>query len=184
MKSECILVELKELSSQNDISKKELMDILEKYASSISIYDLMIASTHLRQESEFVQTNYREKFLEIYINSFIMRIKEVLSNENYEHKAIIDKIAYDESFTRLERTFEKEKLTIHKDDKFPLIYVITALYATFILEEPIHHVGSEYPGSLKIEEVNGEFFCPVKDKQKDNIDAVCHLCIAKQTPDI
>lgn len=78
----------------------------------------------------------------------------------------------------------KEKLTIHKDDKFPLIYMINALYATFILEEPIHHVRSEYPRSLKIEEINGEFFYPFKDKQKDNINAVGHFCIAKQTPNI
>lgn len=35
-----------------------------------------------------------------------------------------------------------------------------------------------------MEERNGEFFCPVKDKQKDNINAICHLCLAEQTPNI
>ena len=71
-----------------------------------------------------------------------------------------------------------------KDDKFPLIYVITALYTTFILEEPIHPVGSEFPGNLSVEEIDGEYFCPVKDNQKDNPNAICHLCLAEQTPDI
>ena len=84
----------------------------------------------------------------------------------------------------LKRTFEKEKLSNEDDDKFPLIYVITALYTTFILEEPIHPVGSEFPGNLKVEEKNGTFLCPVKDHQKDNINAICHLCLAEQTPNI
>ena len=62
--------------------------------------------------------------------------------------------------------------------------MITALYTTFILEEPIHPVGSEFPGNLKVEKRNGKYLCPVKDNQKDNENAVCHLCLAEQTPDI
>lgn len=112
-----------------------------------------------------------------------MRMKEVLENDSYED-GVIDKNAYDESFPMLERTFEKERLSNNDDDKFPLIYVITALYTTFILEEPIHPVGSEFPGHLKVEERNGTFLCPVKDNQKDNVNAICHLCLAEQTPDI
>ena len=184
MEIEYILVELKELSSQDNITKKELIEIFKKYAISISVYDTMIACEHMRIDGEFVQANYREKFFEIYIKSFILRMKEVRLNENYEREAIIDKTAFVESFPRLKQTFEKEKSTIHKDDKFPLIYAITVLYTTFILEEPVHPVGSEYPGNLKIEERDGKFYCPVKENQKDNINVVCHLCLAEQTPDI
>ena len=184
MKSKCILDEFEELSLKKNITKEELMIILKKYASKISVHDLMIASAHLRKEAEYVQANYREKFLEIYNRSFIMSTKDILENEDYNHKSIIDKKAFEKSFPRFKRTFEKEKMTIHNDDKFPLIYVVNTAYVTFILEEPVHLVGSEYPGGLKIEEINGEYFCPVKDSQKDNINAVCHLCVARQTPDI
>ncbi len=184
MDPEDILDELKGLSSQKDIAKKELMAILKEYAHIISVYDLMMATAYMRKDGEFVHANYREKYLEIYIKYFIMRMKEVLEKEDYDHDTIIDKKAFDESFPMLERTFEKERLTASKDDKFPLIYVITSLYTTFILEEPIHPVGSEFPGSLKVEEKNGVFFCPVKDNQKDNVNAICHLCLAEQTPDI
>lgn len=184
MESECILVELKELSSHEKIAKKELMNLLKKYASIISVYDLMMATAHMRKDGEYVHANYREKYLKVYIKYFIMRMKEVLEKEDYDYNTNIDKKSFDNSFPMLERTFEKERLTASKEDKFPLIYVITALYTTFILEEPIHPVGSEFPGSLKVEEKNGEFFCPVKDNQKDNSNAICHLCLAEQTPDI
>lgn len=181
MEAEDILIDLKKLSPQQEIRTTELMEILKEYARIISVYDLMLASAHMRKDGEFVQANYREKYLEIYIKYFIMRMKEVLENESYNKKTI-DKKAFDESFPMLERTFEIEKIS--DDGKFPLIYVITSLYTTFILEEPIHPVGSEFPGSLKVEEKNGEFFCPVKDNQKDNPNAICHLCLAEQTPDI
>lgn len=181
MEAEDILIELEKLSPQSEITQAELMEILKKYAATISVYDLMLASARMRKDGEFVHASYREKYLEIYIKYFIMRMKEVLNYEDYDDSAI-DREAFDESFPMLERTFETEG--IGEDDKFPLIYVITALYTTFILEEPIHPVGSEFPGSLKVEERNGIYLCPVKENQKDNPNAVCHLCIAEQTPDI
>lgn len=181
MEPEDIIIELKELSLKNAVTQDELMDILKKYAGIISVYDLMLASARMRKDGEFVHANYREKYLEIYIKYFLMRMKEVLHYEDYDDSAI-DKTAFDESFPMLERTFEKERMA--EDDKFPLIYVITALYTTFILKEPIHPVGSEFPGSLKVEERNGTYLCPVKENQKDNANAICHLCLAEQTPDI
>jgi uncharacterized protein (UPF0305 family) len=184
MKPEDILIELKELSSKENIEKKELMVILKKYAAEISVYDLMLATSYIRKDGEFVHANYREKYLKVYVKYFIMRMKEVLQKEDYDHDTVIDKTSFDESFPMLERTFEKERISASDDDKFPLIYVITSLYTTFILEEPIHPVGTEFPGSLKVEEINGVYLCPVKDNQKDNVNAICHLCLAEQTPDI
>ena len=178
MQAEDILMELEELSPQEEIKKSEIMEILKKYARIISVNDLMLATAHMRKDGEYIHEKYREKYLKIYIKYFIMRMKEVKENDDYVD-ATIDKTAFDESFPMLERTFEKERLSSSKDDKFPLIYVITALYTTFILEEPIHPVGS-----LFVEEVDGTYYCPVKENQKDNVNAICHLCLAEQTPDI
>ena len=183
MEAEDILIELKELTHQNEITKNDLIKILKKYASIISVYDLMMAAAHIRKDGEYIQPQYREKYLEIYVKYFIMRMKEVLESEKNSNSPI-DKHNFVDSFYLLEKTFENEKISNDKDDKFPLIYVITALYTTFILEEPIHPVGSEFPGSLKVEEIKGEYFCPVKDNQKDNPNAICHLCLAEQTPAI
>ena len=183
MEAEDILIELKKLSQNKEIKKSEIMEILKKYARIISVNDMMLATAYMRKDGEYIHEKYREKYLKIYIKYFILRMKEVKEKEDYVDTSI-DKTAFDESFPMLERTFEKERLSNSKDDKFPLIYVITALYTTFILEEPIHPVGSEFPGSLFVEEIDGEYFCPVKENQKDNVNAICHLCLAEQTPDI
>ena len=31
---------------------------------------------------------------------------------------------------------------------------------------------------------NNTYYCPVKDNQKENPNAICHLCLAEQTPNI
>lgn len=186
MKAEDILTELKEISSNDIITKNELMVILKKYARIISVNDLMLATARMREDGKYVQAQYREKYLKVYIKYFILRMREVINNNN-DMKSSIDKDTLDESFYLLESTFERERDTKYigdGEDKFPLIYVITSLYTTFVLEEPIHPVGSEFPGNLEVEERNGTFYCPVKDNQKDNDNAICHLCLAEQTPDI
>ena len=183
MNPEEILVELRNLSKQDEITKSQLLEILKKYARTITVYDLMRTSERMRQEGEYLDEDYREQFLEIYIKNFILRITELVALEDYEDKAI-DKESFDETFPILERMFEKEELPGFEGDKFPLFYVIISLYVTYITEEPIHHVGSEFPGNLKVEERNGEYLCPVKEKHMDNVNATCHYCIAKQNPDI
>ena len=184
MQAEDIIPELKKLSKKDEVTQDELLEILKKYARIISAYDLMIATARMRKDGEYVHAQYRDKYLKIYIKYFIMRMKEISENTT-RYTSTIDMEKFTNSFPLLEKTFEKERSTIYcENDKFPLIYVITSLYTTFILHEPIHPVGSEFPGSLKVEEKNGEFYCPVKDNQKDNENAICHLCLAEQTPNI
>ncbi|WP_296889114.1 DUF2115 domain-containing protein [uncultured Methanobrevibacter sp.] len=183
MKSEDILIELNKIMSNKIVTKNDLMVILKKYARIISTYELMLASARMREDGKYVQSQYREKYLEIYIKYFIMRMKEIAdNNEDMDEKIDLNKL--DDSLPLLKNTFEKENLNDDLNAKFPLIYVITSLYTTFILEEPIHPVGSEFPGNLKVTEENNTFYCPVKDNQKDNPNAICHLCLAEQTPNI
>lgn len=183
MEAKDILHEIKELIKSKIDSKNDLMIILKKYARIISAYDLMMASARIREDGKYVQSQYREKYLEIYIKYFLMRMKEVLDNEN-NLKENIDLDTLNNSYKLLEHTFDSERDEYVEGDKFPLIYVITSLYTTFILEEPIHPVGSEFPGNLKVTKKNDVFYCPVKDNQNDNPSAICHLCLAKQTPNI
>lgn len=183
MKSEDILIELKEILSNDIITKNDVMAILKKYARIISPYDLMLATARMREDGKYVQSQYREKYLEIYIRYFIMRMKEVAdNNENMADE--IDVYTLDEAYPLLVKSFDENRISDNHDDKFPLIYVITSLYTTFILEEPIHPVGSEFPGSLKVTKENNTYYCPVKDNQKENPNAICHLCLAEQTPNI
>ena len=63
-------------------------------------------------------------------------------------------------------------------------YLIMSLYTTFILEEPVHPVGTLFPGGLKVRKDKDIYYCPVKENNEENPLAVCGFCIAMQEPDM
>ena len=167
------------LKQKDYVFKKDIMSILQDLANTISVYDLMIATAMLREDGKYVQKNYRDDYFEIYIKYFIMRIKDVKEDKK-KYNEIIEKKDFSEAIDLLESQFYNKNLYKNENDKFPVIYTIISLYTTFILNEPIHPIGTPFPGNLKVKYDKGIYLCPVKDKQSENPNAVCKFCIAKQ----
>jgi len=67
MEAEDILGELKDIMQNDNVSKDDLMVILKRYAGIISPFDLMMATALMRKDGEYIQSQYREKYLKIYI---------------------------------------------------------------------------------------------------------------------
>ena len=162
---------------ENGISKMGLLDVLKKHSETISVFDLMIVTGEMMEDSKYVQENYRKKSHEVYVKHFLMRINDVKADNN-EYGGVVDKDDFIDSISRL-KSYQLEESRTSKG-KFPLIYVIISLYTTYILEEPIHPVGTPFPGSLYVEEKDGIYYCPVKDANLESPNAVCKICIAEQ----
>lgn len=162
---------------ENGISKMGLLDILKRYSETISVFDLMQITGEMMEDSKYVQKDYREKSHEVYVKHFLMRINDVKSDDN-TYVTPIDKENFIDSIARL-KSYQLEESKTFKS-KFPLIYTIISLYTTYILEEPIHPVGTPFPGSLYVEEKDGIYYCPVKDANLESPNAVCKICIAEQ----
>ena len=162
---------------EDSISNDALLQILKDYAGTVSVFDLMEINAELIEESKYVQDSYKKKSHGIYAKYFLARLNEVRANNNhYTHK--IDKDEFIDAVATLQSYEDSESLS-HKT-KFPLVYAIISVYTTFILEEPIHPVGTPFPGSLYVEKINGKYYCPVKDANVDSPNAVCKMCIAEQ----
>ena len=162
---------------ENGISKMGLLDILKRYSETISVFDLMQITGEMMEDSKYVQKDYREKSHEVYVKHFLMRINDVKSDDN-TYVTSIDKEDFIDSIARL-KSYQLEESRTFKS-KFPLLYTIISLYTTYILEEPIHPVGTPFPGSLYVEEKDGVYYCPVKDANLESPNAVCKICIAEQ----
>jgi len=161
------------------LSKKDLLIILKDEASNIHISDIMNASTFLLNEGKYVQSGYREKYLESYIKGFILRVNEIKENKNH-YEGFVD---IKELKNSLKLLNEQEKLILKQrsvESHFFKIYKSISIYTTFVIDEPIHAVGTPFPGGFEVKYENNTYICPVKDKQKDNPNAVCGFCIAKQ----
>ena len=176
-----MLKELFNLSNE-DISKESLLKILKKYSKTISIQDQMIASHLLRQENIFVQDEYRDDFLEVYIKYPLLKLKEIKENKN-NYSSKINKDKFLESLNLLKVQLNEEDIK-SRADKVYLIHMLISLYSTFILDEPIHPVGTVFPAHLTVTKEDNTYYCPVKKNNEDNPKAVCKFCIAEQTPDV
>jgi len=176
-----MILELEELNGNLTID--ELLKILKKEATNIHIADIMSACNFLIDEGKYVQPQYREKFYNAYLKGFILRIKEVKEDKNTDQN-LVNMDDLESSLSMLKEQEIKMKKDYPHDPNFSKIYQIISIYTTFILDEPIHVVGTEFPGGFKVKIEDETYYCPVKDKQKDNPDAVCGFCIAEQDPEI
>lgn len=163
------------ISSNKSVSGNSLFEILKGYSSAISVFDMMAFSSQVIEENKYVQENYREDSQKSYIESFLYRVRDI-PKDVADYSGDIDGDALKDAITTLKANHDDET----SNSQSPLIFSIASLYATFLLKEPIHPVGTPFPGSLKVEEKNGKFYCPVRDANIDTPNAVCNICLAEQ----
>ncbi|MDR3222504.1 MAG: DUF2115 domain-containing protein [Methanobrevibacter sp.] len=177
---ETIFKTFDKIEKMDKIEKATMIEIIRPLSKSVSVHDLSIATAILRKNGRYVQENYREKYLEVYIKYFIMRLKDINQDKNKYDNDYVDMDGLHESINIIKSQMKVEE-NEHRNDKFPLIYALTSLYTTYILEEPIHPVGTPFPGNLHITYEDGIFYCPVKKNNENNPKAVCKFCLAEQT---
>ena len=76
-------------SDVNGLTRQELLTLLKSEAVKIHITHIMKACNYLIDEGKYVQPNYREKFYNAYIQSFILRVKEIKKIKMFILKQLI-----------------------------------------------------------------------------------------------
>jgi uncharacterized protein (UPF0305 family) len=179
--SEDLFEELKSLKANQRIYKIDILKILKVFAKKISVFDIMESTQQFKEACKYVPDEYKRYFDEIYIKNFYMRVKDIIdNNSNYEE--YVDKKEFLETINFIKNQFNEFDDEIY-DNKFynrRIIYYLICLYTTYILDEPIHHEGSIFPGHTTIRYDNGIYLCPVKENNENNPKAVCKFCIAIQ----
>ena len=173
-----------ELDFSRKISKNDLLNVLKKEASRIHMHELMRTSAYLHQEARYIQADYRENFVKVFINGFINRFKEVIEDKK-GYNGYIDNKKLQEFLETLkaQRDIQRKELKINSQEyflKFSKITELVAIYTTFIIEASVHPVGTLFPGGFKVKLENGIYLCPAKEKNLDNPYALCKFCVSKQ----
>lgn len=174
---------LKDIDHSHDVSKQTLLNVLKCEAGNVHITDIMAAFTHLKKESIYVNAGYREEYDQAYIQSFLMRIKEIRNNKKH-YEGLVDINELQKAMKILKNQQKLAEKDHPEHMHFFKIYKLITIYTTFIMDEPVHPVGMPFPGGFKIKQEDGIYYCPVKENQKDNPGAVCGICIAEQDEDV
>jgi uncharacterized protein (UPF0305 family) len=166
-----------ELESKRRITKNELLTLIKKEAALININKIMLATAFLRMDAKYMQSPYREDYIERFSKAFFARIKNVKDDEtNYKGYVNINKLR--EFLETLNK--QLEEADNHAEQCFFNIAGIIAIYTTFIREESIHPIGTKFPGGLALKYNHGKYYCPVKEKQLKNPSALCRFCVSIQ----
>ncbi len=172
---------IEELDFSRKISKNMLLNVLKKEASKIHMHDIMLASAYIQEDAKYMQAGYREDFVETFTKAFINRFKDIREDkDNYE--GYVNNKKLQEFLEVLENQMKESR--IKQELYFLRLAKIVSIYTTFILEASIHPVGTSFPGGFKLKFENGEYLCPVKEKQLNTPGALCRFCVSKQDKNI
>ena len=165
------------VGEDDKISKDDLMVVLKEELTDVSVFDLMIISAEIIENNKYVQKSYQEKSKKIYVDSFINRVTEIRSNDTV-YNDFFNRDNFVDKLNQLKDIYKH--ISTDRKNKSPLINLVVSLYTTFVLDEPIHPIGTPFPGSLEVMMENGVYYCPVKEANIDTPNSVCRLCIAEQ----
>ena len=177
-----MLSKVKSLAIQGQTNKNELLKVLKEDARKFNLQDIVRCSLQIQQEADCIHTSYKKEYIKAEIG-FMIRIGEVKDDDLY-YNGPVD---VEELNTAIELLEEQEKMVENLEDSDPAfvrIYSIISLYTTFITDEPIHQVGTLFPGGFTVKKEGDKYTCPVKENNKDNPLAVCPFCIAEQDEEV
>ncbi len=176
------MLKVKNLTVKRQTTKNELLDALQKLSKSIELNDIVRCSLRIRKEAECIHTSYKKEYIKTEIG-LIIRIKEVKDDQlNYNGQIDVEELK-----SAVELLLEQEKTAEAMEELEPVmvkIYSIISLYTTFIKDEPIHQVGTPFPGGFIVKKEGNKYTCPVKDNNQDNPLALCPFCIAEQDEEV
>lgn len=177
-----MLNKIKSLILQGHTTQNELLKVIKEDAKKFNFNDIMRCSLEIQQQAECIHTSYKKDYIKAE-TELIIRIREV-KDDNLQYTGPVDIGEWNTAIDLLEEQEKMGEDMEEVDPAFLRIYSIISLYTTFIKEEPIHQVGTPFPGGFQVKKENDKYTCPVKKNNEDNPLAVCPFCIAEQDEEV
>ncbi len=159
------------------ITRNHLRNVIKYEAKNLHMRDIMLASSFLREDAKYMPASYREDYVERFSKAFFNRIKDI-KEDKHNYSGFVDTKELKEFLMVIDKQSTEAQGV--NERCFVRIAKIIATYTTFILEEPIHPIGTKFPGGFIIHLKNGKYLCPVKNRQLKNPSALCKFCVSVQ----
>ncbi len=172
-------------------SRGELGTILAREVSRFSMFDLQVIGGAMREEIRKLPSPYRERvggYLMDQIFGVHHRLLQNLWNSEFTHLTspvrdadLFQKFCNMVPLGCLPAESGSGRCLPHYRPRYRLFYYLIACYVMFVEESPGHPVGMPFPGPLRVENRDGIFLCPVRDKEKEVEYSICNFCPARQS---
>lgn len=172
-------------------TRGELGDAVARQVMHYSMYDLQVLGGRLVNEVAQLPSPYREAVRPYFTEQiFGMYHRLLLMYRSGQFGKMKDPISDPDAFSSFCQMVprgcfcwdEHTESGIQFYTPFHrLFYYLISAFSMFVLNLPGHPVGMPFPGGFVIEEKDGTFFCPIRDKEKDVFYSICNFCPAIQT---
>lgn len=172
-------------------SKGELGIIISEEVLKYSVFELQVIGGRLNVEIQKLPSSYRSKVRSFFRDQIFGAHHSLLSKyrsgsfSSYhvpfrDHEEFISYCkmipngctAWDEDMWKNPEIWSPR----HR-----LFYYLIAVYTMFVEDLPGHPVGMPFPGGQIVEKRGREYYCPIRDKEKDVFFSICNFCPARQT---
>jgi uncharacterized protein (UPF0305 family) len=175
-------------------TKGELGTVVAREIAVYSLFDLQIIGGRLNSDIEKLPSPYREAIRPYFREHLFGKHHKLIFMQRsgaFEHLTgpIHDRETFQKFCTMLpEGCFgwedTGERNPYFQNPKNRLFYYLIAAFTMFVLEEPGHPVGMPFPGGFTVEKRGRDFYCLIRDKEKDVFWSICNFCPALQTEDL
>jgi uncharacterized protein (UPF0305 family) len=172
-------------------TRGELGTILVHEVQQYTLFDLQIIGGRLYNEIEKLPSPYREAIRPYFNKQLFGKHHELLALHRSGAFARMNSPLTDpETFKKFcdmlpEGCFAYndagERNPYFRNPKNQLFYYLIAAFSMFVLDEPGHPVGMPFPGGFKVEQRGRDYYCLIRDKEKEVFSSICNFCPAKQT---
>jgi len=172
-------------------TKGELGKILAREIHNYSLFDLQIIGGRLNSEIEKLPSPYRENIRPFFREQLFGAHHRLLAMERTrEFDRLSSPLRDPDSFRDFcamiaEGCFSwndaSERNPYFRNPKNRLFYYLMAAFTMFVLDEPGHPVGMPFPGGFTVEKRGADFYCLIRDKEKEIPWSICNFCPARQS---
>jgi hypothetical protein len=172
-------------------TKGELGCMVAEEISAYSLFDLQIIGGRLNSDIEKLPSPYREAIRPYFREQLFGKHHELISMQRSGAFGRMTGLIHDrETFLKFCAMLPEgcfvwedtgERNPYFRNPKNRLFYYLIAAFTMFVLDEPGHPVGMPFPGGFTVEQRGKDYYCLIRDKEKDVFYSICNFCPALQT---
>ncbi len=172
-------------------TKGELGYLLVHEIQSFTMFDLQIIGGRLNNEIDKLPSPYRESIRPYFREQLFGKHHQLLALHHTRAFVTMNDLIHDrETFLKFcdmlpEGVFawqdSSECNPYFRNPKNRLFYYLIAAFTLFVLDEPGHPVGMPFPGGFFVERRGRDYYCLIRDKEKEIFYSICNFCPAHQT---
>jgi len=172
-------------------TKGELGAFLAHEILKYTLFDLQIIGGRLNNEIEKLPSPYREAIRPHFREQLFGKHHQLLAlHYSRAFGRMNDPIRDPETLSKFLKMLPEgvfawndssERNPYFRNPKNRFFYYLMAAFTMFVLDEPGHPVGMPFPGGFFVEQRGRDYYCLIRDKEKEIFYSICNFCPAHQT---